>query len=110
MSDEEGFMLVCDLDELSKEFPSSYNVNGKALAFFRTTEDVVALDEKCTHADASLAEGIFEGDIIECPLHGATFNIYSGEALTLPATVKVNRYATLLKEGKVYVNTDKILN
>lgn len=52
-----------------------------------------AIDDTCTHADASLAEGqMLDGCKVACPLHGAIFDIKSGAALTLPAVTPVETY------------------
>ena len=51
-----------------------------------------ALDDICTHAYASMADGYIEGDCIECPLHGAQFNIRTGKAETPPATEDLKSY------------------
>ena len=59
-----------------------YNVGG---AFYAT-------DDRCTHAAASLSEGILEGPVIECPFHGGTFDVRTGEALGPPCTTPVRTY------------------
>ena len=46
---------------------------------------IYACDDICTHAYASLSEGDINGDEIECPLHGAAFNVKTGQCLTPPA-------------------------
>ncbi len=51
-----------------------------------------ALDDTCTHGECSLGEGYLDGDIVECPCHGATCDVCTGAALTLPATVPVCVY------------------
>lgn len=64
-----------------------------------------AIDDTCTHADASLAEGQFHhGEcIVSCPLHGAKFNIATGEALTLPAVTPVETYKVTVDGTTVFV-------
>jgi len=51
-----------------------------------------ALDDTCTHGECSLGEGYLDGAIVACPCHGATFDVCTGAALTLPATVPVCVY------------------
>lgn len=51
-----------------------------------------ALDDTCTHGQASLAEGFVEDDVIECPLHSGQFCLRTGKALTMPLTVDTNSH------------------
>jgi 3-phenylpropionate/trans-cinnamate dioxygenase ferredoxin subunit len=51
-----------------------------------------AVDDTCTHDECSLGEGELEDCIVECPCHGATFDVRTGEALTLPATRPLRVY------------------
>ena len=65
--------------------------------------DSYALDDMCTHAEASLSEGEVYDCKIECPLHGAEFDIKTGQAVTPPATKDVKTYDVIEKDGWVYV-------
>ncbi len=76
---------------------------GRVVAVFRAEGEFYAIDDRCTHAEASLAEGEVFDTEVECPLHGAIFDLASGEALTLPATRPVNTYATRVEQGMVRV-------
>lgn len=51
-----------------------------------------ALNDTCTHEDASLADGTIVGDEIECPLHGGAFYIRTGEAAAMPVVVRTEKY------------------
>jgi 3-phenylpropionate/trans-cinnamate dioxygenase ferredoxin component len=53
--------------------------------------EFVAVDDICSHAEASLSEGEVDADMetIECPRHGSTFDLRSGKPRTLPATVPI---------------------
>jgi nitrite reductase/ring-hydroxylating ferredoxin subunit len=74
---------------------------------FRVGEDVYALGDRCSHAEASLAKGeVFDGEV-ECPRHGAAFDLESGEAKTLPATSSVPVYGVDVEDGLVYLTIDE---
>ena len=62
-----------------------------------------AVDDTCTHEDASLAEGWVEGAQVECPLHSAQFCLKSGEALCLPATKPVGTHPVEERDGQLYL-------
>lgn len=79
--------------------------DGEAIAVFRRGDDVYALADRCSHAEASLSEGDLFDDEIECPMHGAAFDITSGKALTLPATTAVRTYPAEVRDGQVFVRS-----
>ena len=69
--------------------------------------DIYAIGDRCSHAEASLAEGeVFDGEV-ECPRHGAAFSLSSGEALTLPATQQVPTYKVDVEDDVVYLTIDE---
>ena len=57
----------------------------------RIGDDLYAIGDRCSHADYSLSEGDVWADEreIECPKHGSTFSLLTGEPQTLPATQPV---------------------
>jgi 3-phenylpropionate/trans-cinnamate dioxygenase ferredoxin subunit len=62
-----------------------------------------AIEDRCSHDDGPLCEGDREGFEIECPRHGAHFDLRSGKALTLPATEDVETYPVTIRDGEVLV-------
>ena len=83
--------------ELGSTVLAVYNVGG---AFYAT-------DNECTHGAASLADGILEGDVIECTLHFGAFNVKTGEAVQPPCFVPLRTYKVAVKDGQVFVDLDK---
>ena len=76
------------------------------IALFRVDDDVHAIGDRCSHAEASLSEGdLFDGEI-ECPRHGAAFDLTTGEPLSLPATKAVPVYRTKTEDGDLYLLLD----
>jgi len=51
-----------------------------------------ALNDCCTHEDASLADGTIDGDEIECPMHGGAFEIKTGLPAAMPVVVPAQTY------------------
>lgn len=79
------------------------DVGDERIAVFRDGDRLFALGDRCSHAEASLSEGeVFDGEV-ECPRHGATFDLASGDALTLPATRPVPVYGVRARDGIVEV-------
>ena len=65
-------------------------VDNREISLFNIDGDIYAIDEICSHADGPLSEGYLEGYEIECPFHGARFNIKTGEVTAPPAVVSVD--------------------
>jgi len=74
------------LADLAAGKPQKITVGAKEVCVVRVADEVFAVADICTHADASLAEGEVSGEKIECWLHGAEFDLRTGAALTPPAT------------------------
>jgi 3-phenylpropionate/trans-cinnamate dioxygenase ferredoxin subunit len=83
---------------------------GLAVAVFRTEDGVHAISDRCSHAEASLSEGEVFDEEVECPRHGAAFDITTGKALTLPATKPVAVFATKIRDGNVFVEIPDLEN
>lgn len=79
------------------------DVGDQRIAMFRIDQSVYALADRCSHAEASLSEGdVFDGEV-ECPRHGATFDLATGDATALPATKPVPTYGVRVENGDVYL-------
>ena len=78
-------------------------VNGKPLLICHTETGFYAVDDTCTHDDGPLADGWLEGNAIECPRHGARFDVTTGQVLCLPAAVPINSYPAQVSGDEVQV-------
>lgn len=78
--------------QLVQSKPVRLEKNGKSICVARIGEEVFAIDDTCTHGQASLSDGDVTGFRIECWLHGAEFDLRTGEVLSLPATEAVKAY------------------
>jgi 3-phenylpropionate/trans-cinnamate dioxygenase ferredoxin subunit len=67
-------------------------MKGKQIALFNVGGEFFALDNACTHRSGFLAEGEVSGHEVTCPLHGATFDVRTGEVMGPPAQRAVARY------------------
>lgn len=79
-------MAKLAFDLLVENKPVTVDVDGVAVCVARIGEEVFAVTDTCSHAEASLSEGEISGTKIECWLHGAEFDLRTGKALTPPAT------------------------
>lgn len=66
-------------------------------------DDVYAIDDTCTHEEASLADGTLKGFCIECPYHSSTYDFRTGVPDAPPATKPVRRHDVSVVDGVVFV-------
>ena len=64
---------------------------------------VLAVDDTCTHEDASLSCGVLAGDVVRCPLHGATFSLRDGAPLDEPAEEPLRSHEVRVENGVIHV-------
>ena len=65
---------------------------GDRIALCNVDGDLYAIDDVCTHDGGPLDQGELLGDQIECPRHGALFDVRTGKAITLPAIFPIKTY------------------
>ena len=103
-----GFTPVAKLSELPNEGMRQVSVGESRIGIYRCGDDVYALGDICSHEHAYLTEGDFDCDEleVECPLHGARFNVQSGDVLSLPATQPVDTYQVKIEGDLVLVGPE----
>lgn len=79
--------------EVKDHYVAIFNVDGK----------YYAIEDVCTHDDGPLAEGELYGTVIECPRHGATFDITTGKVLSFPAIKDVPAYAVQVQGEDIQI-------
>ncbi|HEB80615.1 MAG TPA: non-heme iron oxygenase ferredoxin subunit [Chromatiales bacterium] len=83
------------------------DVDGVLVAVFNVDGEFFALEDVCTHDGGELTGGRFEGEVIECPRHGAQFNVKTGEVLAPPAYEPVPTLPVRVYEGIVQVRDER---
>ena len=96
---------LCARDDLAPDSARRFDVDSHRIALVRIGDDFYALGDECSHADYSLSEGDVWSDEceIECPKHGSTFSLTTGEPQTLPATQPVPVYVVQVDGDDVSV-------
>jgi 3-phenylpropionate/trans-cinnamate dioxygenase ferredoxin component len=88
-------------------FPSGrgtrVDVGEHRIAVFRIGDDLYAVGDRCSHAEASLSEGEVFDLTVECPRHGSEFDLETGDPGSLPATRPVPVYTLEVVDGEVFV-------
>jgi 3-phenylpropionate/trans-cinnamate dioxygenase ferredoxin subunit len=95
------------LETLPRDRGIRVTIGEERIAMFRVGNDVYAIGDRCSHAEASLAEGEVFGTDVECPRHGSEFDMKTGHALSLPATKPVPTYPVSIEDGTVYLDLEE---
>ena len=99
----DGFVTVARVGEIPDGGVKVVRVDDQSIAVYFIEGRYYALDDICTHDGGPLAEGPVEGHVVECPRHGAKFDIRDGSVLCLPATVPVPTYAVRVEGDEILV-------
>ncbi len=78
-------------------------VDGVAVMICNVDGKIYAIEDVCTHDGGALDQGLLEGVVIECPRHGARFDVRTGAVLALPAILPVPTYKVRVEDGEIYV-------
>jgi 3-phenylpropionate/trans-cinnamate dioxygenase ferredoxin subunit len=91
------------LSQMADSKPIKIEKDGKNICVTKIGDEVFAVDDTCSHSDASLSEGDVTDHKIECWLHGAEFDLRTGEALTPPAVAPLKKYSVSVDGDSVTV-------
>lgn len=95
---------VCALGDVEPGGVRRVELDGcPALAVFNLDGEYYVTADRCTHAEASLAEGWIEDDVIECPFHGGSFHIPTGQALTRPVKTDLRTFPVTVAGDDVLI-------
>ena len=89
----DGYVTVAKVGELAVGAVKIVRLDDVPVAVFRLDDGYYAIEDICTHDGGPVAEGVLDGCQIECPRHGARFDVKTGAALTFPAVAPVPTYA-----------------
>jgi len=96
---------VCRLDEIAVGATRPADVDGERVLVCRTGEAVVhAVEDACTHDDAPLDQAELDGCVIECPRHGARFDVTTGAVLRMPAVTPLLTFPVRVADGWVEID------
>src|SRR5262245_7470337 len=76
------WVRVAKAGDLAPERACVVRAGGIDMALVCTTDGVVAMDNLCPHSGGALGEGMVQGCIVTCPLHGWEFDTKTGASLT----------------------------
>ena len=100
------WVAVAQVSEVPPGRVKSVEVNGKPIAVCNVGGTFYAVENICTHDGAPLDQGELEWDVIECPRHGARFDVKTGQVLALPAVHPLKTYPVRVEGEQVLVEVD----
>ncbi|MER9801258.1 non-heme iron oxygenase ferredoxin subunit [Mesorhizobium sp. M0142] len=103
VSQNSEWIKLCAISDLEEDTVIPFEIDDNRIAIYLIDNKVYATSNVCSHAFALLSDGWLEGTLIECPLHGAQFEITSGEVVQGPADCPITVFETKVEGGQVLV-------
>jgi naphthalene 1,2-dioxygenase ferredoxin component len=90
--EDENWVTVTKRQSVKPGEVLGVTVGEHEIALYNVDGSLYATDNVCTHAYAQLDQGVLDGDVIECPLHGGQFDVKTGKGLCEPITEDLKVY------------------
>jgi ethylbenzene dioxygenase ferredoxin component len=103
----DNIVRVCAKAEIAPDSVKAFEVGDKRLAVFNLGGQFYVTDDECTHAAASLADGMLEGDVIECSMHFGAFHVPTGAVKAPPCEMALRTYKVVPDGDDVLVDLDR---
>jgi 3-phenylpropionate/trans-cinnamate dioxygenase ferredoxin subunit len=101
-----AFVVAAKLNEVPPGRVKTVEIGDEDVALCNVQGEIFAIANVCTHDDGPLGEGYLLGDEIQCPRHGARFNVRTGEVKVLPAIVPVPTFQVRVDGDTILVDVD----
>lgn len=99
----EQWVRVAEEADIPAEQGMRVEIDGVPIAVWNVDGRFYATSDTCTHEETPLSDGDLWGEVVECPLHGAQFDVTTGEVLSLPAIFPLSTYPVKVEDGVIYV-------
>ena len=103
----DNVVRVCAKAEIASDSVKAFEVSEKRLAVFNIGGRYYVTDDECTHASAGLADGMLDGEVIECAMHMGAFHVPTGEVKAPPCAVALRTYNVVPNADDVLVDLDR---
>ena len=101
-----GFVKAASVGDIPPGTVGYAEIDGVRLAICNADGQFYAIDDVCTHDGGPLDQGALQGFNIECPRHGARFDVRTGKVTALPAIIPVGTYTVRVEGDAVLVDVD----
>lgn len=100
------YVYVGEVSQIQPGQVKVVEIGDKRIALCRVEDEFYAIDDRCTHDGGPLEQGELEEYSIECPRHGARFDVRTGRVLALPAVLPLTTYPVRLEGTAIKVAVD----
>jgi len=100
------WQTVASVSDIPPERVAVFEVGDHAVAVCNVNGEFYAIDDVCTHDGGALDQGELEGEEIECPRHGARFDVRTGAAVQLPAFEPVETHDVRVEDAQIQVSVE----
>ncbi len=101
-----AFVKVAEVGDIPPGRVKTVEAGDEDIALCNVNGEICAIADVCTHDDGPLGDGYLLGEEIECPRHGARFNVRSGEVKTLPAIIPLPTFEVKIEGDDILVDVD----
>lgn len=100
-----GFQKVASISEIPAGGRKPLIFDGRSVLLVRIGDDFFAVEDVCSHDGQPLTDGPLHGKSIECPRHGARFDLRTGRPLCMPAVEPISVYEVLIQGDDVLLRS-----
>ena len=93
-----------EIDELKPGTMKRITTDGEAVLLCNVGGEYFAVADLCTHEDFSLSYGCLKGFNVECSLHGARFDVRTGEPTEEPGEVPIKTFPIVIQDRSVLID------
>ena len=98
---------VAEVDDIPVGEVKTFEVEDIPIAICNVDGTFYAIENVCSHDDAPLGEGKLRGTEIECPRHGARFDVTTGDIKRQPAYAPIKTFPVRIENGAIYIDISK---
>lgn len=106
MESDGRFIRVAATSDVPSGTMTSVDVDGESLMLCNVEGEYYAVRDECTHESFPLSEGDLRDHVVTCMLHGASFDVRTGEILALPAYEPVQTYKVRVDGNDILISLD----
>lgn len=99
-----AWMKVALMAEVPVDTMKQVTVDEDDVALYHTTQGWFATSDVCSHASATLTEGVLNGCIVTCPKHGGKFDVRTGAPAAFPCVMPIESFAVEIRGEDVWLD------
>ena len=99
---------ICPLADLPPGEKRLVEVDDLEIGVFNCNGEILAIEDRCSHDNGPLVEGELDQERckVECPRHGSSFDLKTGNPDTLPAYAPVDTFPVIIEDDMIKLEVD----